>query len=362
MNKRTPLYQQHVNHEGKIIDFCGWDMPVNYGSQIQEHNSVRESAGIFDVSHMTVIDVSGEDAREYLRYILANDVAKLDKVGQALYSAMLNHDGHVLDDLIVYRIKSGYRLVTNCATRQKDLRWLIQNTDGFRVSIQEKSRLAIIAIHGPESITKCCELLSTENARMIRELKYFQGAEAGNWLIARTGYTGELGLEFIIPDEDAPGLWDQSIELGVTPIGLGARDTLRLEAGMNLYGQEMDESISPLSANMEKTIAYEHPNREFIGKPALIAHSELQKAGKIPVLKGLVLEKRGMLRTGQKVLTDSGEGLITSGGFSPTLKHSIALARIPVSSSSCEVEVRGISTPVRIVEPNFVRFGKRVFE
>ena len=337
-------------------------MPVNYGSQIKEHNFVREYAGIFDVSHMMVTDVSGDDAKEYLRYLLANDVAKLENIGQALYSAMLNHDGYVLDDLIVYKIKSGYRLVTNCATRQKDLSWLVKNTDGFRVSIQEKPRLAIIAIHGPESINNGCKLLSPENARIVRELRYFQGTEAGEWLIARTGYTGEVGLEFIIPEQHAPKLWDQALDLGVAPIGLGARDTLRLEAGMNLYGQEMDESTSPLSANMERTIAYDGPNREFIGKPALIAHSEMQKAGKIPIMKGLVLEKRGMLRTGQKVQTDCGEGLITSGGFSPTLKHSIALARIPVGSSSCEVDVRGNSTPVRIVEPNFVRFGKKVFE
>ena len=362
MGKKTCLYEKHLESGGKIVDFAGWEMPVNYGSQIEEHNFVRSSAGVFDVSHMTIVDVGGLDAEKYLRFLLANDIAKLTTHGQALYSAMLNHDGYVLDDLIVYRMRNGYRLVVNCATREKDLRWLIQNSDGFRVSIEEKPRLAILAINGPDSISKCCKLVSSEHAKRITELKYFQGTDLGEWFVARTGYTGELGLEFIIPAEDAPDFWTRLLELGVKPIGLGARDTLRLEAGMNLYGQDMDELTSPLSANMERTIAYDPPNREFIGRPALIAHNELRKAGKIPVLVGLTLESRGVLRAGQKVSTELGEGLITSGGFSPTLKHSIALARIPSNSLSCKVELRGLTTALRIVEPNFVRFGKRVFK
>ena len=362
MGKKTCLYEKHLESSGKIVDFAGWDMPVNYGSQIEEHNFVRNSAGVFDVSHMTIIDLGGLDAEKYLRYLLANDIAKLTTPGKALYSAMLNHDGYVLDDLIVYRMRDSYRLVVNCATREKDLRWLIQNSDGFRVSIEEKPRLAILAINGPNSISMCCELVSSEDAARIKELKYFQGTELREWFVARTGYTGELGLEFIVPVEDAPSLWAELLELDVKPVGLGARDTLRLEAGMNLYGQEMDELTSPLSANMERTIAYDPPNREFIGRAALIAHNELRKAGKIPVLVGLTLESRGMLRSGQKVLTERGEGLITSGGFSPTLKHSIALARIPNDSLSCEVELRGVPTALRIIEPNFVRFGKRVFK
>ena len=362
MGKQTRLYEEHLKSKGKIVDFAGWDMPIHYGSQIEEHNFVRHSAGVFDVSHMTVVDIAGEDAQSYLRYLLANDVGRLGATGDALYSAMLNHEGNVLDDLIVYQMEDRYRLVVNCATRAKDLRWLIQNSDGFRVSIEEKPHLSILAIHGPESINKCCELVPPESASRIKGLKYFQGMALGDWFVARTGYTGELGLEFIIPEEAAPEFWSSLLSIGVNPIGLGARDTLRLEAGMNLYGQDMDETTSPLAANMERTIAYEPPDREFIGRPALIAHNEMRKAGKIPVLVGLVLEGRGMLRNGQKVLTDLGHGLITSGGFSPTLKHSIALARIPDNSSSCEVELRGKDTSVRIVEPNFVRFGKKVFK
>ena len=362
VGQQTTLYQKHLDAGAKMVDFSGWDMPINYGSQIEEHNQVRLAAGVFDVSHMTVIDVGGDDAEKYLRYLLANDVAKLDQVGRALYSAMLNHDAGILDDLIVYRMSFGYRLVVNCATRGKDIRWMIQNTDGFRVSLEEKPRLAILAVHGPESIGKVCEVVADSQATQIRELKNFRGIEMDSWFVARTGYTGEKGLEFIFPAEEAPKLWEKLLAVGVLPIGLGARDTLRLEAGMNLYGHEMDESISPLASNMDQTIAYEPTDREFIGRPALIAHKHLYESGEVPKLVGLVLEGRGVLREGQKLVTDKGEGVITSGSFSPTLKHSIALARIPISSQSCEVDLRGKLTGVRIVKPNFVRFGKKVFE
>ena len=362
VGQQTTLYQKHLDAGAKMVDFSGWDMPINYGSQIEEHNQVRMAAGVFDVSHMTVIDVGGDDAEKYLRYLLENNVAKLDQVGRALYSAMLNHDAGILDDLIVYRMSFGYRLVVNCATRGKDIRWMIQNTDGFRVSLEEKPRLAILAVHGPESIEKVCEVVADNEATRIRELKNFRGIELNSWFVARTGYTGEKGLEFIFPAEEAPELWEKLLAVGVLPIGLGARDTLRLEAGMNLYGHDMDESISPLAANMDQTIAYEPTDREFIGRPALIAHKHLYESGEVPKLVGLVLEGRGVLREGQKVVTDKGEGVITSGSFSPTLKHSIALARIPISSQSCEVDLRGKLTGVRIVKPNFVRFGKKVFE
>ena len=362
MGQQTSLYQKHLDAGAKIVDFAGWDMPINYGSLIEEHKQVRNTAGVFDVSHMTVVDIGGTDAEKYLRYLLANDVAKLDEVGRALYSAMLNHDGNVLDDLIVYRMSFGYRIVVNCATRSKDLRWMIQNTDGYAVSIQERPRLAILAVHGPESIDKVCQAVEEDQANQIRLLKNFHGVELDRFFIARTGYTGEKGVEVILPDSDAPELWDKLLAAGVKPIGIGARDTLRLEAGMNLYGHDMDETTSPLAANMEFTIAYEPEAREFIGKPALIAHKQLRDAGKLPELVGLVLEGRGVLRRGQKLVTDKGEGIITSGSFSPTLKHSIALARIPINSQSCEVDLRGTLTTVRIVKPNFVRFGKKVFE
>ncbi|MCP5330310.1 MAG: glycine cleavage system aminomethyltransferase GcvT [Gammaproteobacteria bacterium] len=366
MGLRTPLYQQHIDAGAKLVDFGGWDMPIQYQSLIEEHHAVRQHAGVFDVSHMTVVDVQGAQAKAWLQILLANDVEKLDTIGRALYSAMLNDEGGVVDDLIVYRMQQGYRLVVNCGTREKDLRWMQERSQGFDVQITERPELAILAVHGPESIDKVCQLLAPELATQVQALGNFRALEAGDWFIARTGYTGERGLELIIPAEDAPGLWRSLLEIGVKPIGLGARDTLRLEAGMNLYGHDMDESISPLAANMEQTIAWEPATRQFIGRAAVEQHKREQAAGQLPILTGLVLEERGVLREGLRVVCEldgeTREGVITSGTFSPTLKHSIALARIPAGCRNCQVDLRGKLIPVRVVQPNFVRFGKKVFE
>jgi aminomethyltransferase len=362
MGLRTALYQQHLDAGAKMVDFAGWDMPINYGSQIEEHQQVRTAAGVFDVSHMTVVDISGAGAKDYLRYLLANDVERLDEIGRALYSAMLNPKGGVIDDLIVYRMTEGYRMVVNCATRQKDLDWMQSQTRDFEVSLKERPELAILAVHGPESIERFCQILSAEQVASVQALKNFRGIELGDWFVARTGYTGEHGVELIFPNLEAPAVWDKLLAAGVKPVGLGARDTLRLEAGMNLYGQDMDESVSPLAANMAFSVAWEPANRDFIGRTALTAHKQEQEAGNLPILTGLVLESRGVLRAGQAVQTDAGEGIVTSGSFSPTLKQSIALARIPASAKSCQVDLRGKLTPVRIVQPNFVRFGQKVFE
>ncbi len=366
VGQRTPLYQQHLNAGAKIVDFGGWDMPIQYQSLIEEHHAVRQHAGVFDVSHMTVVDISGTQAKDWLRYLLANDVDKLTEPGRALYSAMLNDNGGVVDDLIVYTMSEGYRLVVNCGTREKDLRWMQTKAKGFDVSILERPELAILAVHGPESINKVCALLSTERAAAVEALGNFRALESEDWFIARTGYTGERGLELIVPNADAPALWDALLGSGVKPIGLGARDTLRLEAGMNLYGHDMDEEVSPLAANMAQTISWEPSDRQFVGRAAVEQHKIEQAAGKLPILTGLVLEERGVLREGLRVVCEvdgqEREGIITSGSFSPTLKHSIALARIPAGSTECRVDIRGKLTPVRIVRPNFVRFGKKVFE
>jgi aminomethyltransferase len=355
---KTPLYQKHLDAGARIVDFGGWDMPIQYQSLIEEHHAVRQHAGVFDVSHMTIVDVDGPDAKAWLQYLLANDVEKLDVAGRALYSAMLNDTGGVVDDLIVYRRVFGYRLVVNCGTREKDLRWMNERARDWKVSVTERPELAILAVHGPESIDKVCQVLTPALADSV--------LEAGDWFIARTGYTGERGLELLIPNAQAPALWDQLLQLGVKPIGLGARDTLRLEAGMNLYGHDMDDSVSPLAANMEQTIAWEPATRQFIGRTAVEQHKREQREGLLPILTGLVMEERGVLREGLRVVClvngEEREGIITSGTFSPTLKHSIALARIPADSTDCRVDLRGKLTPVRLVKPNFVRFGKKVFE
>lgn len=365
MGKQTPLYQQHLDANGKIVDFGGWDMPIHYGSQLQEHNVVREDAGMFDVSHMTIVDIEGPEALAYLQKLLANDVAKLTVTGKALYTGMLNEEGGVIDDLIVYKMDGWYRTVVNCGTREKDLAWMTKQIESFDATLTERSELAMVAVQGPNAIAKVKQVRA-EQADLIDSLNIFQGLPDGEWFYARTGYTGEDGLEVIVPADEVVGFWQALLAAGVAPAGLGARDTLRLEAGMNLYGNEMDDSVSPLDAGMGWTIAWEPSDRDFIGRTAL----EAQKADGIKTkLVGIVLETRGVMRSHQKVVVEglgegvSCEGEITSGTFSPTLQHSIAMARVPYDTGSeCNIEMRGKLIPARIVKMPFVRNGKKIFE
>lgn len=344
-----------------MVDFAGWEMPINYGSQVTEHKQVREDAGMFDVSHMVVLDFKGTDVKAFLQNLLANDVDKLKDQGKALYSGMLNEKGGVIDDLIVYYLADDfYRMVVNAATRENDLNWIhsqlhSQKAD-YNVDLQERDDLAMIAVQGPNAREKTVSILSGDIADKASALKPFFGTDFGDLFIARTGYTGEDGFEIIMPNEQAADFWDKLLSVDVKPIGLGARDTLRLEAGMNLYGTDMDESISPLAAGMGWTIAWEPKERDFIGRTAI----EKEKVDGSPMkLVGLVLEDRGVLRGHQKVITDHGDGEITSGTFSPTLGVAIALARIPsATKESCHVEIRGKQLKARIVRPPFVRNGK----
>ncbi len=357
MGQRTPLYDQHLALGAKMVDFGGWDMPLHYGSQVEEHHQVRRDCGVFDVSHMTVVDVSGEQARDYLQRLLANDVARLKSTGRALYTAMLNERGGVIDDLIVYLTDWGYRLVVNASTRDKDLAWMQAQAAGFAVEVRERAELAMLAIQGPHARARTSELVSQARAGLIHDLKPFQGMADGDWFIGRTGYTGEDGLEIILPAQQAPDFLSELVGAGIPPIGLGARDTLRLEAGLNLYGQDMTEDVSPLAANMGWTVAWEPTERDFVGRAAL----EQQRASDdLPKLVGLVLEERGVLRAHQVVRVNGvGDGEITSGSFSPTLGKSIALARVPAGTAErAEVEIRGKWYPVRVVQPTFVRHGK----
>ncbi|MBU1329915.1 MAG: glycine cleavage system aminomethyltransferase GcvT [Gammaproteobacteria bacterium] len=361
MGQRTPLYDLHLALGAKLVDFGGWDMPLHYGSQVEEHHQVRRDCGVFDVSHMTVVDVAGPDAQTYLQQLLANDVARLEASGKALYSGMLNAQGGVIDDLIVYRNDSeqglAYRVVVNAATRDKDLAWMRQQCEGFSVQLDERAELAMLAIQGPKARARVAELVSPARAELIQHLAPFHGLAQGNWFIARTGYTGEDGLEIILPADQGVAFFNELVGAGISPIGLGARDTLRLEAGMNLYGQDMDEQTSPLAANMAWSVAWNPPTRAFIGRAALAAQ---KAAGVQAKLVGLVLEERGVLRAHQVVRVDGvGEGEITSGSFSPTLGKSIALARVPAATGErAEVEIRGKWYPVRVVKPLFVRHGK----
>ena len=356
MGQRTPLYDAHLAAGGKMVDFGGWDMPIHYGSQLEEHHAVRQAAGMFDVSHMTVVDVDGEGGSDWLRYLLANDVAKIPP-GKALYTGMLNEQGGVVDDLIVYRREIGYRLVVNCATRDKDLAWMQDHLGEFAVTLRERPELAIVAVQGPQARQRLSAVLGGKRGQAVMDLGVFNFAELGDWLIARTGYTGEDGVEMILPGELAADLWQQLVAADVRPCGLGARDTLRLEAGMNLYGNDMDEQVSPLAAGMGWTLVFN--DRGFIGEAALLAQKEAGHAVQV----GLVMEGKGILRAHQKVVTSAGEGEVTSGTFSPTLGVSIGLARVPAGSvGAAEVEIRNKRQPVKIVRPPFVRNGQSVFK
>lgn len=350
MSKQTPLYEEHVAAGGKMVDFAGWSMPVNYGSQIKEHVAVRSAAGMFDVSHMTVIDVMGDKAEAFLRRLVANDVRKLH-VGGALYGALLNERGGVIDDLIVYRRADHYRCVVNASTRDKVLAWFAQQNTAMQADYAERD-LAMIAVQGPNAIAT---LQTIEAIPGLVELPPFNGLEYGNWLIGRTGYTGEDGVEVILPGDEAVTLWQRLRQAGVEPAGLGARDTLRLEAGLNLYGQDLDEDTSPLESNIGWTIAWEPQDRDFIGRAAI----EPDRGRNLCKLTGIIMRDKGVLRHGQRVVSHAGEGVITSGTYSPTLEYSIALARLPKRANDiCQVEVRGKMRDVTIVKPPFVRNGK----
>lgn len=362
MGSRTPLFAEHERMGARIVPFGGWDMPLHYGSQLEEHHAVRRDAGMFDVSHMRVFDLNGDDAKSLLRRLLANDVAKLKTPGKALYSCMLNERGGVIDDLILYyRGPGSYRAVVNAGTAEKDLAWMRERATGVRVAVHRREDLAMIAIQGPQARAKAAALLPDELREPTMALDPFFSAESGEWLVARTGYTGEDGFEIILPESEAPGLWQQLDDAGVTPCGLGARDTLRLEAGMNLYGQDMDENQSPLESGLGWTLAWDPAERNFIGRTAL----EGQKAaGELQRFVGLLLTGRGVLRSHQKVLVDGKEvGEITSGGFSPTLGRSIAFARVqPDIGETCTVDIRGKAVPARVVKPPFARKGEACIE
>lgn len=364
MTQRTPLFDAHTAHNGKLVDFGGWELPVNYGSQIDEHNAVRTDAGMFDVSHMLVTDVTGDNAKAFLQKLLANDVAKLSFVGKALYSGMLNDKGGVIDDLIVYRMnesETAYRIVSNGATREKDSAHFAKIGEEFGVTLAPRYDVAMLAIQGRNAIAKLLTV-KPEWAEKVNTLKPFVGVDlGGHWFVARTGYTGEDGVEVVMPADEAVGFFDELVKAGVAPCGLGARDTLRMEAGMNLYGNDMDDDTNPLEAGMGWTVDLKDESRDFVGKSALVA---LKNEGIKVRQVGLLLAKGGVLRAGMEVVTDNGNGITTSGVFSPSLNQSIAIARVPADfkGETAKVIMRGKELPVRVLKLPFVRNGKKQFD
>jgi aminomethyltransferase len=359
MLKHTPLHALHRSLNAKLVDFGGWEMPLHYGSQLDEHHQVRRAAGWFDVSHMTVVDLHGDQVRPFLRKLVANNVDKLKVRGKALYTCMLNVRGGVIDDLIIYYLdESSFRLVVNAATRDKDMAWIQQHAAEFQVEVSERRDLAMVAVQGPLARAAVHAQLDPDAALKASTLSRFAAVESADLFVARTGYTGEDGYEVILPANSAQAFCTAIMAAGVKPCGLGARDTLRLEAGMNLYGQDMDESTTPFEAGLAWTVVMgAEGERDFIGRAALAAQLS---AGVPRELVGLVMDEKGVLRHGQKVIVDGvGEGEILSGTYSPTAGKSVAMARVPVGSGdTLKVDIRGRLVEVRKFKPPFVRDGQ----
>jgi len=366
----TPLNAIHRALGARMVDFGGWDMPVNYGSQIEEHHAVRGDAGMFDVSHMCVVDLAGPNTRAFLRGLLANNVDKLQTPGKALYSCMLDEQGGVIDDLIVYFFaEDSFRLVVNAGTALGDIEWIAARNaaTGSGVTItprrgdvagEDVEPLAIVAVQGPNARAKVSGAFpSTQPADQLKPFNavIVQDPGVGEIMVARTGYTGEDGFELVVSAASVAGVWEKLGAAGVRPAGLGARDTLRLEAGMNLYGQDMDIHTSPLDAGLAWTVDLQS-ERDFTGKAALAAKGQTHQ------FAGLILrDKGGVLRAHQKVLTPAGDGEITSGTFSPTLSQSIAFARLPKDvaiGTEVQVEIRDRKLAATVVKLPFVRNGK----
>ena len=356
MLKTTPLNAVHRASGARMVDFGGWEMPVHYGSQIEEHHAVRRDAGLFDVSHMQAVDIRGDGVRAFLRGALANDVGKLRVPGKALYSCMLTEEGGVIDDLIVYFFREDwFRLVVNAGTADKDLAWIerLRARANSNVVVTARRDLAIIAIQGPRARERFWAAFPASRSA-TEPLAPFNAAFVGEWMVARTGYTGEDGFEAIVPAAEAGVLWESLVAAGARPAGLGARDTLRLEAGMNLYGQDMDENVSPLDAGLAWTVDLKDA-RAFVGREALGS-----RARRSEFLGLLLVDAGGVLRAHQKVRASAGEGEVTSGTFSPTLGKSIALARLPLGmkvGETVHVVVLDKQLAARVVKAPFVRHG-----
>jgi aminomethyltransferase len=352
MNK-TPLNKSHIELGAKMVNFSNWEMPISYSSLIEEHNAVRNTVGIFDVSHMSVFDFDGDNQVAFFEKIFANDIKKIYKDNKAIYGALLNEEGGILDDLIIYHANNKFRLVSNCSTREQNRQWFEKHAVEFGVKVMERSDMGILAIQGPNALNKILEIKEID--AQVNTLQSFGCMFEGDKLYARTGYTGEDGLELIVPTKDINHLWDQALELGCTPIGLGARDTLRLEAGLNLYGNDMTINNHPYESNMGWTIDMSDENREFIGKDAILSIDQ-SKSQKIV---GIILQDKGILRSGYEITHEQGKGVVLSGSYSPTLQSSIGLARVDQGyKENGKVMIRNKLLNIDFVSPRFLGQGK----
>lgn len=359
--KRTPLYATHVAAGARIVPFAGWEMPVQYEGVIAEHNAVRGGIGLFDISHMGILDFAGEDALALLDLVLTNKVSDLAE-NQIRYSLVCRSDGGVLDDVLIYRLPTHYRLVVNASNTDKIVAWLevLIARRQYAVSFTvENSALALLAVQGPQALTLLQGMVGA--AADLEAIRYYRGTQApflGKTItMTRTGYTGEDGFELFVPAEDAETAWhallEQGAAHGIRPIGLGARDTLRLEAGLPLYGHELDDATTPFDAGLQKFVRFR--NRQFIGKEALMEQRQL---GPDRELIGLELIDRGIARDGCLVVVGGEDvGLVTSGTFSPTLQKAIAIANVETGSalvgSTVHVRIRADLRAARVVPVPF---------
>ena len=349
MNK-TPLYDAHIKLGAKMVNFSNWEMPISYSSLIEEHNAVRNAVGVFDVSHMSIFDFDGGDQVAFFEKIFANDVKKISKGNKAIYGALLNEKGGILDDLIIYNANDKFRLVSNCSTRNQNRQWFEKHAVEFGVKVIERSDMGILAIQGPNAMDKI--LAIKEIDAEVNDLQSFGCMFDDEKLYAKTGYTGEDGLELIVPNTAINDLWNQALDLGCVPIGLGARDTLRLEAGLNLYGNDMTIYNHPYESNLGWTIDMSDKTRQFIGKDALLSIDQ-SKSKKIV---GVILREKGILRSGYEITHEHGKGIILSGSFSPTLKSSIGLARVDQGyQENGKVFIRNKALNIDFVSPRFIR-------
>ena len=352
MNK-TSLHNAHIQLGAKMVNFSNWEMPISYSSLIEEHNAVRNAAGIFDVSHMSVFDFDGGNQIAFFEKIFANDIKKIYKDDKAIYGALLNEEGGILDDLIIYHANNKFRLVSNCSTREQNRQWFEKHAVEFGVKVIERSDMGVLAIQGPDALKKILEIKEID--AQVNTLQSFECMFEGDKLYARTGYTGEDGLELIVPTQDIDHLWNQALELGCAPIGLGARDTLRLEAGLNLYGNDMTINNHPYESNLGWTIDMSDQNRKFIGKDALLSIDQ-SKSQKIV---GIILQDKGVLRSGYEITHEQGKGMVLSGSYSPTLQSSIGLARVDQGfQENGKVMIRNKVLNIDFVSPRFLGQGK----
>jgi aminomethyltransferase len=354
MGRRTVLHDWHTAHGARIVDFAGWDMPVQYTTIVEEHNAVRSAAGLFDISHMGRLHFTGPDALALIQRVCTNNAATM-KVGQVRYGLVCNDAGGIRDDVLVYRWQDDYTMVVNASNREKILGWLAESKGSLKVDVQDQTlATCMIAVQGPGALQLCRGMTDIDAA----QLGYYFAARTGDKVVSRTGYTGEDGIEFIVPAVQGVPLWEELIRRGARACGLGARDVLRLEAAMPLYGHELSEEIDPLQAGLNWAVKLD--KGDFRGREAMLTRKQ---DGSLPQRIGLELHGKRIAREGAPVKADGKQvGVVSSGTFSPSLNRTIAMAYVDpgfiTPGTPLQVEVRGKEEAAHVVALPFYRRPK----